>query len=172
MSAHWNRLRIALDLLHGQPGRTRGPHAASKGLKSTLSWPPCRDGQPPCRARIGILVAPKAHLHPGVSSPPQSPIPGMSAGVRSAYALESDRWTMSAHRNRLRIATDLAHGQVGRTRGPHAASKECLATLSWPRCGHPQPPCRARIGILVAPKAHLHPGVSSPPQSPIPEVSA
>ena len=36
---------------------------------------------------------------------------------------------------------------------------------------HSQNPCRARIGILVAPKAHLHPGVSSPPQSPIPEVS-
>ena len=46
---------------------------------------------------------------------------------------------MSAHRNRLRIATDLAHGQVGRTRGPGAASKECLATLSWPQCSQPQP---------------------------------
>ena len=39
----------------------------------------------------GILVAPKAHLHPGVSSPPQSPIPEVSEGVRTAYALESDR---------------------------------------------------------------------------------
>ena len=103
------------------------------------------------------LVAPKAHLHPGVSSPPQSPIPGMSAGVRTAYALESAGWSGCTPSQTPTIATDLAQAQYGRTRGPHAAAHELWATLSWPPCCDTQlllarpdwNPCRAE-GALTS----------------------
>ena len=67
-------------------------------------------------------------------SPLQSRIRVAYACHDRAYAVRSPRWSGCPHRNRLRIATKLAQGQYGRTRGPGAASEECLVTLSWPMC--------------------------------------
>ena len=46
---------------------------------------------PPLAPTLGAIIAPKAHLHPGVSPPTQSPIREAYACHDHAYALQSDR---------------------------------------------------------------------------------